>query len=32
MINVDVNVNNVIYVKTIVFGIFLQGFVKTENI
>ena len=32
MINVGVNVNNVIYVQTIVFGIVLQGFVKTENI
>ena len=32
MINVDVNVKNVMYVKKIMFGILLQVIVKMENI
>ena len=31
-INVDVSVNNVIYVKTIIFGSLLHVVVKIENI
>ena len=32
MINVDVNVKNVMYVKKIIFGILLHVVVKMENI
>ena len=32
MINIDVNVENVMYVKKIIFGILLHEFVKMENI
>ena len=32
MINVDVSVKNVMYVKKIMFGILLHVIVKTENI
>ena len=32
MINVDVNVENVMYVKKIIFGILLHVVVKMENI
>ena len=32
MINVDVNVKNIIYMKKIMFGILLHVVVKTENI
>ena len=30
--NVDVSVNNIIYVKNIIFGILIHVFVKMENI
>ena len=32
MINVDVSIKNVMYVKNIMFGILLHVFVKMENI
>ena len=32
MINIDVNVENVMYVKKIMFGTLLHEFVKMENI
>ena len=31
LINVDVSVRNIIYVKKVIFGILLDGFVKMEN-
>ena len=31
LINVDVSVRNIIYVKMVTFGILLDGFVKMEN-
>ena len=31
-VNVDVSVKNIIYVKTIMFGILVHVFVKMENI
>ena len=32
IINVDVSVDNIIYVKNIIFGILIHVFVKMENI